>query len=155
MQCHFRQHKSHDTCDANHAMWRPSPPLPSSPHRWKLNILNFTGDIVWHAVPQQPISVEILPTSVTWISHWVKTTITVWIPWSSYNTTLYTMGLFYEHRYGVVKFSNISWTWTTTDTVHKGWLNLPWLMTENGKPLFLLTLLAKANCGWHGVVWHN
>ncbi len=34
-----------------------------------------------------------------------------------------------------------------TDTVKKGWLNRPWLMTEQGKPPFLLTLWANANCG--------
>ncbi len=28
-------------------------------------------------------------------------------------------------------------------------------MLENDKPSFLLTLLANANCGWHGAVWHN
>ncbi len=74
----------------------------------------------------------------------------VWIRWNSDNKTLYTTGLFYEHRHGVVKFSNVSGT-STTDTVQKGWLNWPWSMLENDKPSLLRTLLANANCGWHNL----
>ncbi len=54
----------------------------------------------------------------------VKTTVAVWIPWSSNNTTLYTTGLCYEHRHSVIKFSNISGT-STSDAVEKGRFNRP------------------------------
>ncbi len=49
---------------------------------------------------------------------------------------------------------NLSGT-STTDTVQTWWQNWPWLMIENDKPLFLLTLLANVNCGWHGAGRHN
>ncbi len=121
------------------------------------------------AVPCQPINIVILTTSMTFRQHercrnlpnrqgirhsGQNNCCCVWIPWSSHNTTLYTTGLFYEHKQGVVKFSNVSGTFTT-DTVQKGWLNRSWLTTENGKVPFLLMLLANADCGWHGAEQHN
>ncbi len=45
----------------------------------------------------------------------------VWIPQSSYNTTLYTMSLFYEHRHDLIKLSHLAGT-STSDTVQKRWL---------------------------------
>ncbi len=91
--------------------------------------------------------------------HWIRHSgqnnrCCVWTLWSSYNMTLYTTGLPNENRQDVVKFSNISGI-SATDTVQKGWLNQPWLMIENGKPPFLLMLLANANCGCHRALRHN
>ncbi len=120
-------------------------------------------------MPWQPVSVEILLTSLTHrqhercrnmpngrcIRHCVQHIYCcVWIPWSSYSTVLYTAGLSYEHRHNVVKFFNVSGT-STTDTVQKGRLNRSWLIIENGKYCFLLMLLANVKRGWYLAVRHN
>ncbi len=71
--------------------------------------------------------------------HWIRrecpnNCCCVWIAWSSYNTTLYTTGLYYEHRHDAVKFSNVSGTFTA-DGVQK-WLFWQELMKESdGSPL--------------------
>ncbi len=109
-----------------------------------------------HRAPQ-PISVEILPSWMTPWQNWrcqnlpnrhlirhKNNCCCVWIPWSSYNTTVYTMGLCYERKHGVVKVSNFFWT-STTDTEQKGWLNWPRLMhpfswVQGYKPLMLASI---------------
>ncbi len=90
-----------------------------------------------------------------WIRHGRQNNYcSVWIPQRSYNTTLYTTRLCYEHRHDVVKFCSVS---GTADTVQRWWLNQPWLMTDDDKlPFFLKQLMsANANCGWHGAVRYN
>ncbi len=129
-------------------------------HHTKLKVLKFSGNITWHCVM---IANQFLDSqqcfrnlaSGPWIRHggWNNFRC-VWISRSSYNTTLYTTGLCYEHRHDVMKLYNFSGT-STTDTLQKWWLYQSKLMTENGKPLFLVTLQANANCGWHRAVWHN
>ncbi len=77
-----------------------------------------------NAVSQQPISIEILPTSLT-SRHpddesdtAVKITIAVCGYMELCNTTSYTTGLSCEHRPNIVQFSNISGT-STTKTVQQ------------------------------------
>ncbi len=142
--------------------------------RWVIHRLiawNLKNGTFWarsnDIVPQQPISVEFLPMSMTsqcheccqhlMNGHWIRhggqnNCYCVWIPQSSYSITLYTTGLSNEHRSHYVKFSNISGT-STTDTVQLWWLNRLWLMIEND--LLPPDLLPNANCGWYRALRHN
>ncbi len=113
MWCHFRRRQSCYERDANYAMWPQSPPTP------KLKIMNFSGNVTWHrAVTANVTSMtswsqeccQDLPNG-NWTWHRGQNNrYCVWIPWSSYNTTLYTTGLSFNHRLNVVKFSNVSGT---------------------------------------------
>ncbi len=143
-----------------HRMW-------SCLHHSKLKILNYLDDTARRCASTanqcwDSPDVNDIPTAWMLEIYWtdiesdmaVKTAVAVWILWSSYNTTLYTTGLSYERRHGVVKFSNVSRT-STADAVQRWWLYQPWSVIENDKPPFLLTLLTNTNCGWHGAVWHS
>ncbi len=128
--------------EVNLTMWR-SP--PSSPHRSKFKILNFSGDIVWccaMTANQCWDSAGIYPTD-TESDIAIKTTTCV-------NTVELLQHKFIYH--GIVlwtqtqhlRFSNTSGT-STADTVQKcccGWWQ------KMASPHLLLMLRANANCCW-------
>ncbi len=102
-------------------MRHPLPPSSSWPHRLKLKLKLFRQHRVmlccnshsvfrfsrcqWH--PDGMNVARIYRTDIE-SDMAVKTAVAVCETWSSYNTSLYTTGLPYEHRHGVVQFSNIS-----------------------------------------------
>ncbi len=65
---------------------------------------------------------------------------------SSYNTTLFTTGLCYEHRHDAIKIPNVS---TTSTTATEAEIMIIYVVKDrrNGMPPFLLTQMLLANAG--------